>query len=124
MSDVTGPISTLPGSRHALPPGTMCDDHPDRPATARVQGETDSFGSEMLDLCRECVDQLRAESEPGATGCCDWCHKATDVSDLKPKRDIDEGLTGPVYYVCSQCRRAYSERVAAELNERCDEVPW
>jgi hypothetical protein len=44
MSDVTGPISSLPGSTHAAPTAGMCDDHPDRPAVARVQGETDSFG--------------------------------------------------------------------------------
>lgn len=30
MGDVTGPISTLPGRRHELPEGTMCDVHPDR----------------------------------------------------------------------------------------------
>ena len=52
MAEVTGPISTLPGARHALPAGTMCDEHPDRPAVARVQGETDSFGCELNDLLR------------------------------------------------------------------------
>lgn len=39
----------------------MCDDHPDVPAVARVQGETDSFGCEMHDLCQACLDELRAE---------------------------------------------------------------
>ena len=51
MADVTGRISTLPGSGHKVPDGTMCDNHPDRLATHRVQGETDSFGSEMNDMC-------------------------------------------------------------------------
>ena len=60
MGDVTGPISTLPGSRHDFPDGTMCDDHPDRKAVARVQGETDSFGSELIDMCQECLDEHRA----------------------------------------------------------------
>src|SRR3954463_12051043 len=55
MADVTGPISTLPGTGHHLPDGTMCDQHPDRPAVARIQGETDSFGCEMNDLCQECI---------------------------------------------------------------------
>ena len=59
MSDVTGPISTLPGCERAVDPGTMCDEHPDRPAVARVQGETDSFGSEQHDLCAECVAAIR-----------------------------------------------------------------
>lgn len=27
MADVTGPISTLPGTSHAVPDGMMCDDH-------------------------------------------------------------------------------------------------
>ena len=48
MADVTGPISSLPGSGHSVPDGAMCDEHPDRPAVARVQGETDSFGCEMI----------------------------------------------------------------------------
>lgn len=59
MGDVTGPVSTLPGAGHALPAGTMCDDHPDRPAVARIQGETDSFGSELWDLCEECRDEMQ-----------------------------------------------------------------
>lgn len=46
MAEVTGPTSYLPGHHCKLPPGTMCDEHPDRLAIARVQGETDSFGSE------------------------------------------------------------------------------
>jgi len=32
----------------------MCDDHQDRPATHRIQGETDSFGCEYIDWCDEC----------------------------------------------------------------------
>ena len=60
MADVTGPISSLPGKRHELPKGAKCDEHPERDAVARVQGETDSMGCEMLDLCQECLDDLRA----------------------------------------------------------------
>jgi hypothetical protein len=48
MGEVTGPISTLPGHSHQVPDGTVCDDHPDRPAVARIQGETDSFGAELM----------------------------------------------------------------------------
>ena len=40
MADVTGPISTLSGAHHPVPNGQMCDDHEDRPAIARIQGET------------------------------------------------------------------------------------
>src|SRR5258706_13894899 len=93
MSDVTGPISTLPGSRHSPPDGAMCDQHPDRPAVARVQGETDSFGSEMVDLCSECLEAEKASGP--MVGSCDWCD-APDVP-LRPRREMSEGEAGPVY---------------------------
>lgn len=82
MGDVTGPISTLPGRRHELPEGTMCDVHPDRAAVVRVQGETDSFGCEMYDCCQECFDEIREyeRSDEAKTGKCDWCKK--DSADL------------------------------------------
>ena len=54
MADVTGPIASLPGSFHTVPQGMACDEC-GKPATVRVQGETDSMGSEMHDLCAECA---------------------------------------------------------------------
>lgn len=36
--------------------------NPSPPAVARVQGETDSFGCEMHDLCAECLASFRAET--------------------------------------------------------------
>lgn len=120
MADVTGPISTLPGSRHSLPDGATCDLHPDRPAVARVQGETDSFGSEMNDLCAECLKADR-EAEP-RVGCCDWC-KAENVK-LGPRRDIDEGMAGPVYYVCKPCIDRDEKRIREELARHDAEYDW
>lgn len=111
MADVTGPISTLPGKRHSSPDGTMCDEHPDRPAVVRLQGETDSFGCEMHDLCRECADAER-NVEPDI-GECDWC-KAPEQT-LRPRRDIDEGSYGPVYYVCASCAKKDEDAILAEL---------
>ncbi len=86
MADVTGPISTLPGASHAVPEGTMCDEHPDRPAVARIQGETDSMGCEMIDACAECVVEIRNEGlgQTVCTGDCDWCKK--EATDLRPAR--------------------------------------
>jgi len=112
MADVTGPISTLPNSGHHVPDGTMCDDHPDRPAVARIQGETDSFGSEMHDMCEECLDEysayLRSEqAEEDSSGTCDWCKQF--AKGLRPKRDPEEGMAGPVYYVCSPCIKKYND---------------
>jgi len=116
MADVTGPISSLPGARHAAPQGSVCDDHPDRPAVARVQGETDSMGSEMFDLCQECLDafnKAKAELDGGAfRGRCGRCDGA-DVP-LFPYRDYDEGMSGPVYYYCRGCR---SEQVSRDNEE-------
>lgn len=116
MADVTGPISSLPGSAHGVPDGMMCDDHPDRPATHRVQGETDSFGSEMLDLCDECWQELKAElateQEPFP---CDYCKVPS--SDRRAIRDPDEGMCGPVYYVCTNCRRRQRELLEEEARE-------
>lgn len=109
------PVSSLPGSRHILPAGAMCDNHPDRPAQARVQGETDSFGCEYCDLCAECLQALAEQSKQGASGRCDWC---TSIAiDLRPRRDYDEGMSGRVYQVCGECVRKENERASAELDE-------
>lgn len=114
MADVTGPISSLPNSSHSVPDGTMCDEHPDRPAVARMQGETDSFGSEMHDLCAECVTEWRKEARTPNIGRCDWC-KAENV-ERAPRRDYDEGTSGPVYYVCKPCRDGYEAELRAEAD--------
>jgi len=116
MSDVTGPISSLPGSLHDVPDDMMCDNHPDRPAIHRVHGETDSFGCELNDLCEECYAQQYVESSaPQEAFPCDYCK--TKSTDLRAIRDPDEGLCGPVYYVCPECRRRQRERIKAELEE-------
>lgn len=119
MADVSrGPVSTLPGSGHELPSGAVCDDHPDRAAVARIQGETDSFGCEYADLCQECLDELRAyrNSPEARTGVCDWCRHEAD--DLRDARDYDEGMAGPLYRVCGACIRSRNEEARAELEDR------
>lgn len=113
MADVTGPISTLPGARRSPPEGTMCDMHPDRPAIVRLQGETDSFGCEMHDLCTECLEEEK-KVEPDV-GECDWCHSKNVV--LRPRRDIDEGLHGPVYYVCIECVKKDEAAIQQEVDQ-------
>lgn len=130
MADVTGPISTLPGHTSASPAGMMCDDHPDRPAVKRIQGETDSFGSEQIDMCQECLDKYRAEVKAlDTSGVCDWCNQAADR--LRRQRDYDEGMAGPVYNVCGPCIRKANEDAITELEERDDpmfdddeEIDW
>ena len=124
MSEVTGPISTLPGASYALPEGTMCDNHPDRPAVARIQGETDSFGSEMWDCCEECRSELRAyhRSPEARSGVCDWCHD--EATDLRNRRDTDEGMYGRVYRVCGACAKRDDEALQAEADELDARYGW
>lgn len=123
MADVTGPISTLPGSGHAVPDGATCDNHSDRKAVVRVQGETDSFGSEMHDLCQECAEKMRAaiRSPQARTGRCDWCKQ--EATDLRHKRDIDEGMAGPVYEVCGACAKKYDAKIEEELRAHEHDFP-
>lgn len=122
MAEVTGPCSTLPGARHAVPEGTKCDDHPDREATHRVQGETDSFGSELIDMCAECHAAFKKEmadtAAERATGCCDWCKN--HATDLRTMRDFEEGMAGPVYQVCGACRKRQNDELAEEVNAHDD----
>ena len=116
MGDVTGPISTLPGHKHVVPAGATCDDHPDRPAVARIQGETDSFGSELVDLCQQCLDAYDKHREEAvkAPETCEWCGAVT--TDCAHTRDVDEGAAGPVYMACRACRQKQSDYVSEELS--------
>lgn len=117
MSEVTGPISTLPGASHDVPDGVMCDDHPDRPAVARIQGETDSFGCELHDMCQECLDEHRSylRSEEAHEGQCEWCSGYAE--DLRDARDYEEGMCGRVYRVCGPCIKRVNDEAARELDE-------
>lgn len=125
MADVTGPISTLPNSHHDVPKGTKCDEHPDRDAICRVQGETDSFGCEMHDMCQTCLDEHRAhlkspEAEARKTGRCDWC--GGDATDLRDARDYDEGMCGRLYRVCGPCIKRVNDEAREELDRYEDEI--
>lgn len=117
MAEVTGPISTLPGAHHSVPAGVMCDEHADRPATHRVQGETDSFGAELNDMCDECHAAYKREmaetATERATGTCDWCGRS--ATDLRPRRDYEEGSYGRLYDVCGACIRRQNEEAEEEL---------
>jgi hypothetical protein len=92
----------------------MCDDHPEVPAVARMQGETDSFGSEMHDLCQACVDQWKQQVEAAAKEehYCEWC-KTSQVG-VRPYRDMEEGSCGRLYDVCPACRKKDGDYWRAE----------
>ena len=113
MANVTGRISTLPGHVSRPPAGTTCDEHQDRFAWKRVQGETDSMGCEQNDLCVECYDKMQeAQAAVNAVpGQCDWCSGM--FAGLKPRRDWEEGSVGPVYMVCKSCSDRNDATLAA-----------
>jgi len=118
VAGVTGPISSLPGSIYPVPPGMECDNHPGIPAVKRVQGKTDSLGSEMNDYCEACYEQVKTAIKPDKSGSCDWCK--LDRDDLRPVPDYEEASARPVYYLCAQCRA----KRAAELRQRDEELRW
>ena len=112
------PVSTLPGFQSAPENGTTCDDHPDRPAVKRVQGETDSMGCEYLHFCQECFDRYKAGKEAAGGGSFEGaCSCGKQNVPLFPVRYWDEGSYGPVYYKCADCRSSIR---AAEAEEFAD----
>lgn len=117
---ISGGVASLPGESWQIPEGTMCDDHPDRPAVRRVQGETDSMGCELNDMCQECLDKYKDEVKNADTsGTCEWCK--THAGKLRPRRDYEEGLYGRVYQVCEPCIDKQSARLAQEAAQEDDE---
>lgn len=117
---VSGPVSSLPGSVHALPEGAICDDCSKNPATVRFQGETDSFGAEYHILCGDCLSKTREEirEERNKPSRCDYCK--TDQVGCSPMRDYEEGMAGPVYSVCPTCRARVNARIQEELDAADD----
>lgn len=117
MAHASGPCGSLPGSKHLVPAGTKCDDCPE-PATVRVQGETDSMGAEFADLCRSCFNAVEADGDDERIGKCDWCGANADT--LRHHRDLDEGMSGPVYRVCAACISKENDALQDELEHNLD----
>jgi len=119
MADVIGPNSYLPGRRLKPLLGVMCDEHPTVLSVTRVVGETDSYGSEINDLCQECVDLMDEQIKETSSGNCDWCKNHSP--ELVKHRDYEEGSTGPVYDVCAACiskeNDCIAENYASDLNQ-------
>lgn len=110
-------FSNLPGRLLKLPKGAMCENegHENVPATARVQGETDSFGYESMCFCAPCYEKFVEEDSKPKDGFCEWGKHAG--TNIRPYRDIDEGSCGPVYDTCEACRRKDAKRIREELDE-------
>ena len=92
----------LPGDWKKLNQDLICcENHADRKATWRLQGETDSFGAEYDYYCDECRSNMSKQENFWYEGTCDRCGQD---KPLYPYRDPDEGFHGPVYSACKECR--------------------
>lgn len=95
-----------------------CSKHDTREVFRILIGETDSMGSETTEMCAECYAKYELElaeealkkTEPGYVDPnameCEYCQSTDDV---RPCRDPDEGMSGPVYYHCKTCRKETAE---------------
>jgi hypothetical protein len=108
-------LMNLPGSRIQGAEGQCENEDCTNPATCRVQGETDGFGAEWWSMCDECAEQ---SSNPTSAGPCETCKK--DSEKLFPSRCWEEGMNGPVYWVCEQCR-ANDIKAAKEADAELDQ---
>ena len=64
--------------------------------------EADSMGAEYEYYCDEHIEEI-SQAQRNTVGNCDWC-RVEDVP-LSPVRDFEEGLSGPVYWVCTECKK-------------------
>lgn len=110
-----GPVSSMPGAASSVLAGEVCDDHPERPAVRRRQGETDSFGCEYFFVCQECDDAFKLARETPVNGYCEW-HKG-EGEDIRQMRDYDEGMAGRLYNTCRKCRDKVHLAALKELEE-------
>lgn len=102
MADVIGRNSYKPGQLLQVPAGMNCDEHEDRPAKYRIVGETDSFGSELIDWCEECYQEYKQQkSQEPEEKYCEYCK--TEKKHVEKRRDPSEGSCGPVYDMCGDC---------------------
>lgn len=106
-----GSVRSLPGDTKRCTNGEKCDDHPEVDAVYRIQGETDSLGCEYFYTCQDCYDKYKEVGDPEYD--CDGCGKDGPV---KPARDPDEGMAGPVYYYCPSCMKEHKERIARDYD--------
>jgi hypothetical protein len=68
-------------------------------------------------MCDECYaaykSEVAATAVERATGTCDWCKRP--ATDLRQKRDFEEGSYGRLYDVCRACVIAENKRLDEEL---------
>ena len=115
MAAVIGPNHYVTGQVLRTPYGQGCDVHPERLAEVRVVGETDSFGSELIDMCQECFQDYLREKRDAQEELrrCDLC--GSEVDTCQPWRDPEEGFGGRQYMACKKCRDERNEAFERSL---------
>ena len=118
MSNViSGGVSSLPGAIRNPPQGQVCDEHPQRLAVSRIQGETDSMGCEEIDMCQSCFDVWKAyrssdQAVEDSKGSCERCRA---FAPLFNKRDWEEGSSGRLYQICAGCVTLWNKQEREEF---------
>lgn len=78
--------------------------------------ENDWMGTIYEYYCDEHLAELH-ETNCDTVGTCELCHIEGVV--LTPIRDAEEGLGGPVYWVCPRCKRA---QLVSEQDDVYDDI--
>lgn len=96
--------------------GTMCYAHHDIDATHRICTESDSFGSEYMNLCDVCWNEHLASKEKVKNDESLWetCKCGNREPRMIQYRDYEEGMHGSVYEHCSVCHEKMNARIAEE----------
>ncbi len=110
MAYTIGPSSYKPGDFiHPPREGDVCDFHSQVESVADIVGETDSMGSEVMQVCEECrerishhVKEYQADNAIAAKYC--EIHKGMGT-DVRQFRDPEEGSHGRFYDTCKDCRK-------------------
>jgi hypothetical protein len=76
------------------------------------------MGAEYEYYCDEHIQELH-ETHADTLGTCEWCHIEGVV--LSPVRDTEEGLSGPVYWVCTRCKKC-QDMLEQDDDEDYDEM--
>lgn len=106
--------------------GTKCYTHHEVEATHRICTESDSFGSEFMNLCDECWNAHLAHKEKVKNDESLWetCKCGNREPRMIQYRDYEEGMHGPVYEHCSKCHERMNARIAEEEAQYDEDDDW
>lgn len=120
MADIiTGQITTLPGSEHPVPLGTVCDVHTHNRATHRIQGVTDAMSAHLHDMCDICYDIHMGQQENDA-GICSICGQHSD--HLTDYQNFRNGFDSAPEPTCPDCIREDQESVIDEVMPEIEDL--